>query len=160
MAERVTLPKGVIKLPWTLTEQSPGVTLSDGTPNAEAEVVVYQIPRNMSIACKPGSRFWFMARSTVPADLTRGIVRIYLADSNRATKFKVFEAPFSAVNAGASGAPPHPEASDREKRALLPSGFARGSDEYLIITYEDLAGETLDDAEIRMILEGVQFIKI
>jgi len=160
MAEKVAYPKGIVKIPWTLTHRSAGVTLSDGTANAEATVVEYQVPRNMAIAVRPGDRFWFMARSTVPGDLTNGIVRIYIADANKATKYKVFEAPFEAVNAGASGAPPHPEASDRERRALIPIGFSRGADEFILITYEDFAGQTLDDAEIRLILEGVQILQV
>jgi len=164
MAEKVTLPRGVINLPFSLTERSTGVTLSDGTANAEAEVVEYQVPRNMSVAFKPGARFLFYARDTADAELLDGIVRIKLADANKTTKFTVFEAPIGAVNAGATGGKVsttfHDAVSDRERRALLHSGFARGSDEFLLITYEDFEGKTLDDAEIAFVLEGIQFIKI
>ena len=158
----VRVPKGVIKLPWSLTEYSTGVSLSDGVANAEAEVVEFQVPRNMSVAVKPGSRFAFYARDTLDAEIFDGIVRIKLADANKTTKFTVFEAPIGAVGCGASGgkAAGMIEFADREKRALIPSGFSRGSDEFLLITYEDKEGKVLDDDEIALIIEGVQFIKI
>jgi len=158
----VVVPKGFVKIPWTLTEYSTGVSLSDGTPNAEAEVVEYQVPRNMSIAVRKGDRFAFYARDTADAELFVGIVRIKLADANKTTVFTVAEFHIGAVGAGASGgkAAGMPEFADREKMAKIPVGFSRSSDEFLLITYEDKEGKTLDDAEIALILEGVQFLKL
>lgn len=158
----VRVPRGVMKLPWTLTEYSTGVSLADGVANQEAEVVTFQVPRNMSVALKAGSRFAFYGRDTADAELYDGVVRIKLADANKTTKFTVFEAPISAVSAGATGGKQAglPEFADLEKQAKLPAGFSRGSDEFLLITYEDREGKVLDDVEIALIMEGVQFIKI
>ncbi|NVM23520.1 MAG: hypothetical protein HWN68_17275 [Desulfobacterales bacterium] len=158
----VRVPKGIIKLPWSLTEYSTGVSLSDGVANTETEVVEFQVPRNMSVAVKAGARFAFYARDTADAELFDGIVRIVLADANKTSKFKVYEAPIGAVGGGASGgkAAGMVEWADREKMARVPAGFSRGSDEFLLITYEDKEGKVLDDTEIALLLEGVQFVKI
>ncbi|MDI6905669.1 MAG: hypothetical protein QMD13_09355 [Candidatus Bathyarchaeia archaeon] len=158
----VRVPKGVVKLPFTLTEYSTGVSLADGVANSEAEVVTFQIPRNMSVAFPSGSRFAFYARDTANAELFLGTVRVKLADANKTTKFTVAEFPIGAVGCGASGgkAAGLPQFADREKRALIAAGFSRNSDEFLIITYEDKEGKVLDDDEIALILEGVQFIQI
>jgi len=152
----VAIPKGVIKLPWSLTEKTTGITLKDSVANVESEIILYQVPRNMSIAVSQGNRFALYLRTSVPGDITEGTVRVYVADANKATKFKVHESPLKAVMAGSTGGAFNVD--DREKRFLMPQGFSRSSDEFLIVTFEGAA--VADDAQTKLLLEGTQFIKL
>jgi len=152
----IALPKGIVKLPWSLTEKTPGITLKDSVANVETEIIAYQIPRNMSIAVKAGDRVALYLRTSVPADITVGTVRIYVADANKATKFKVWEGPIKALMAGSSGGTFNVD--DREKMAFFPMGFSRSADEFILITFE--GADVADDAQTKLLLEGTQFIKI
>jgi len=150
--QSVRVPRGIVKLPFSLTEDTTGITLSDSVANVETEIIAYQIPRNMSVAFKPGDRFYLRLRTSVPATITSGTVRMYVADANKATKFKVLEAPVTAVYANDGNI------SDREQMYFLAAGFARGPDEYIIITFE--GSDVADDAQTELLLEGTQFIKV
>lgn len=148
----IQLPKGLVKLPWVLTEKTTGIVLRDGTANVETEIVLYQIPRNMGVGVKAGNRFYLRLRTAVPATITAGMVRMYVADANKATKFKVLEAPPSALNANDG------QTWNREAMHFIQQAFSRESDEYLVITYEGASVVEADNTEI--ILEGTQVIKI
>ena len=152
----IAVPKGIVKLPFTLTEKTPGITLTDSVTDVESEIVSYAVPRNMSVSFKPGSRFALNLETSVPATIVAGTVRMYVADANKTTKFKVLEAPITALNP--NDGTNYWLVSDREKMYKLAQGFARGSDELLIITFEGT--DVVDDAQTELILEGVQFIKI
>ena len=152
----IALPKGIVKLPFTLTEETPGITLTDSVTLVESEIVEYQIPRNMSVAFKPGSRFALRLQTAAEAEITAGTVRVYVSDANKATKFKVLEAPITALNPNDGTS--YWLVSDRDKMHRLAQGFSRGADELLIITFEGT--DVADDANTLLILEGVQFIKI
>ena len=152
----IRLPKGIVKLPWSLTEKTTGATLTDSVDNIESEVVSYQIPRNMSIAVGPGNRFALYLRTSVPADITVGTIRVYVADANKATKFKVCEGPLKAFMAGSSAG--NFNVDNREMRWLFPQGFSRSADQFILITFE--GADVADDAQTKLLLEGTQFIKI
>lgn len=152
----IALPRGIVKLPFTLTEETPGITLTDSVTDVESEIVEYQIPRNMSVAFKPGSRFALRLQTSVPAEITAGTVRMYLQDANKTTKFKVLEQPITALNP--NDGTNYWLVSNRDLMHRLAQGFSRGSDELLIITFEGT--DIADDAHTLLILEGVQFIKI
>jgi len=152
----VTVPRGVMKLPWSLSEKTTGITLKDSVANVESEIVTYQVPRNMSVAVSAGDRFALYLRTAAPADITEGTVRVYVADANKATKFKVHESPLKAVMAGSTGGSFNVD--DREKRFLFKQGFSRVSDEFLIITFE--GASVADDVQTKLLLEGTQFIKL
>lgn len=152
----IAVPKGIVKLPFTLTEQTPGITLTDSTTLVETEIVEYAVPRNMSVSFKPGSRFAIRLQTDAEAEITDGTVRMYVADANKTTKFKVLEAPITALNP--NDGTTYWLVSNRELMYKLAQGFARGSDELLIITFEGT--DVADDANTKLILEGVQFIKL
>jgi len=152
----VTTPKGVYQLPLMLNEKSSGITLIDSVANVESEIVRYQVPKKVAIAVRAGDRFALYLRTSVPADITVGTVRMYLMDAQKATRFKVLEAPIKAFMAGSSGGTFGVD--DREKRFLMPAGFSRETDEWLIITFE--GADVSDDAQTKFILEGTQFLQI
>ena len=152
----VRLPKGIVKLPWSLTEKTPGITLTDSVSGIESEIVANQVPRNMSVAVSPGNRFALRLQTSVPAEITDGTVRIYVADANKTTKFKIAEGPITAFNP--NDGTNYWLISDRDKRYLMAQGFGRGSDEFIIITFEGT--DVVDDAQTLLLLEGTQFIKI
>ena len=152
----IRVPKGIVKLPWSLTELTTGITLTDSVADIESEIVSYQIPRNMSVAFKKGDRIALYCRTAVPADITAGTIRIYIADANKATKFKVWEGPLKALMCGSSSEVFNVD--DNEKRALLPAGFSRAEDEFILITFT--GSDVVDDAHIALLMEGTQFIKV
>lgn len=159
----VALPKGVVKLPWSLTRDSTGITLTDSVANVETEIVAFQIPRNMSVAVSPGNRLFVDLATAAEATIEKGTVRVYVADANKATKFKIVEVPIKALNAGATGTRTDPlislgDPSDREKMHKLSSGFSRNSDEFILVTFQGADVAEADDTIL--ILDGLQFIKI
>lgn len=152
----VRVPKGVVKLPFTLTELTTGITLTDSVTAVESEIIAYQIPRNMSVAIKKGSRLALRLKTAADAEIVAGTVRAYVADANKATRFKVLEAPITALNP--NDGTTYWLISNRDLAYLIKQGFARGSDEFLLFTFEGT--DVADDAKTNLILEGVQFIKI
>ena len=152
----VRLPKGIVKLPWSLTEETPGITLTDSTTLVESEIVAYQVPRNMSVAVSPGNRFAIRLKTAAEAEITAGTIRVYVADANKTTKFKICEGPITVFNP--NDGTTYWLVSDRDKRYLMAQGFGRGSDEFIIITFEGT--DVADDLQTNLLLEGKQFIKI
>ena len=152
----VQVPKGVVKLPLILNEKSSGVTLLDSTANVESEIVRFQVPKKVSIGVRDGDRFAIYLRTSAPADITAGTLRMYVMDANKATRFKVLEGPIKAFMAGSSAGTFNVD--DREKRFLMPGGFSRETDEWLIITFE--GASVADDVQTKLILEGVQFLQL
>jgi len=159
----VEIPKGIVRIPWALTRESAGVTLSDSVANTESEILSWQCPRNMSVAVKAGDRLWIELATAGLATIVKGTVRGYIADANKVIKAKFLEHPINALNAGASGTRtaslvPTGDPSDREKMFRLPSGFAREADEFILFTFE--GADVSAAAELLIILEGTQFVKV
>jgi len=152
----VQVPKGVVRLPWSLSEVSTGVTLTVSVANVESEIVTWQCPKKMAVAVRQGDRFALYLRTAVPADIVAGTVRVYLADANKATKFKVDEGPIKKFMAGSTGGTF--AIDDREKRYLMPAGFSREADEFLIITFT--GADVAATAQTKLLLEGVQYLQV
>lgn len=151
----VQVPHGLMKLPFSLTEKPPTV-LKDSIANVESEIILWQCPKKMSVAFPAGSRLALYLRTSVPADITAGTVRAYITDANKAMKAKVLEAPIGALMAGSTGGAFN--IADREKRYLLPQGFSRETDEYIIFTFE--GANVADDAQTMLLMEGTQFLQV
>lgn len=146
----VQVPSGVVKLAWSLTEKTPNIELSAGVADVETEVVGFQIPRNCSIAVKKGDKLYIYLASVTPTEIAEdSIIRVYLADANKTTKFKVLEARYGELK-NLTGY--------EEQIFRFRQGFARGEDEFILITADaDLA---IDSAQTLLRLQGTQFIKI
>lgn len=147
---KVAVPSGVVKLSFSLTEKTPNISLSDGVANVESEVVAYQVPRNMSIAVKKGDKLYTYFASSVPTEIAEdSIIRVYLADANKTTKFKVLEARYGELK-NLTGY--------EEQIYRFLQGFARGMDEFILITADaDLA---IASAQTKLRLQATQFVKI
>jgi len=152
----IQVPKGIVKLPFILNEKTSGVTLIDSVANVESEIVRFQVPKKVGIAVRAGDRFAIYLRTSVPADITAGTLRMYVMDANKATRFKVLEGPLKAFMGGSSAG--SFTVDDRTKQFYMPAGFSRETDEWLIITFE--GADVADDAQTRLILEGVQFMQL
>jgi len=152
----VEIPKGIVKLPWSLTRETTGVSLYDSVADTWSPILEYQVPRNTSIAVKTGDRFALYLRTAVPADITAGMVRLIIADANKMVRYTVLEAPLKALMAGSSGGTFNVD--DREKMFFMPAGFSREADEWIIIEFK--GADVADDAQTQVLLEGTQFIKV
>jgi len=150
----IKIPRGIAKLPLTLTEAD--FVKKDSVANVESEIATYQVPKRMSIAFRQGDRLAIYLATSAAAVITKGKIRIYVADANKATKFKVLETDVLALNP--NDGTNYWLVSDREKMFKLPAGYSRTSDEYIIITFE--GADVADDAQTRILMEGVQFLQI
>ena len=146
----VQLPSGVVKLGWSLTEKTPNIEVGEGVANVESEVVAYQVPRNCSVAVKKGDKFYIYLASVTPTEIADdSIIRVYLADANKTTKFKVLEARYGELK-NLTGY--------EEQIFRFRQGFARGEDEFILVTADaDLA---IASANTLLRVQGTQFVKI
>lgn len=151
------MPKGIVKLPFSLTEDTTGIVITANVADVECEIVAYQVPRNMAVAFKRGDRIAIYLKTVTPTDIIAGTIRIYIADANRATKFKVWEGPIKAIMGGSNSTDGF-TVDDREKMAFLPAGFSRGEDEFILITFE--GSDILVTTTANLLMEGTQFIKV
>jgi len=147
----IQIPKGVIKLPWMLTENDANLTKKDTIANAETEHWDYKVPRKRAIAVREGDRFYLYIATSAAAQITAGVVRLYITDASKtARKHLVYEASPDELDAGGT-----PE--DREKWARFTMGFSLKEDEHLICTVE--ATSAADDAQLKVRISGVQFLE-
>jgi len=144
--------KGVLKLPFTLTLGSPGVTKTANTANVWGEIIDYQVPKGMAVAFRQGDRLYLYLATSVPAQVL-GTVRLFVRDPNKVTRIQVAEADLASLDAGGT-----PE--DLTKQWKLRAGFSRAPDQHL--TFELLSASVWDPTQAtnKLELTGLQVVQL
>ena len=119
--------KGVLKLPFTLTLDSLGVTKTANTADVESEIIDYQVPKSMAVAFRPGDTLYLFLSTAVPAQITDGTLKVKIADANKVVKLELVIADLASLDAGGT-----PE--DRTKQYVLKAGFSRAEDQHVIFS--------------------------
>jgi len=140
-----------IEAPFTLTEVSKGVTLTDSVADLESAVVTYVVPKGMAVAFREGDKFTLVLADGTGAALPDDtIIRVYIADpTGQVYKVVVVEAKLGEVKK-LTGA--------LEEIYRLPAGFSRSADEQIIITALGKTAAAKANTKLRM--TGVQVVRI
>lgn len=144
----VEVPKGTLQLPLTINESHSSVTLALSVANVESDIVTIRIPRKSAYAFRPGDHLYLTLATATPTSITSGTIKVYIADANKVTKIAVIDStPISAFA----------ELTDETKKFRFKSGFARGEDEYIIVTFKGAA--VAATAQTKLMLTGMQVIE-
>jgi len=147
----ISVPKGVVKLPWYIKEDSENVTLKDATANVLSEIVDYKVPRDVSIAVRAGDIFFLDLQTAAGTDIDVGTVQLVITDANKIAEYVLFEVEPGMLDAGGT-------IEDREKQFKMPAGFARHADQHILIKVKAALAASKD--KTKLLLTGVQFVKI
>jgi hypothetical protein len=145
--------QGILKLPFTLTLTSTGVTTSDSVADVESDIVDYEIPKGMAVAFRAGDTLYLVVADATNTQITSGTARLYIADANKVAKIQVGEAPLSVLDAGGT-----PE--DLTKQYKLKQGFSRESAQHLLISVESATAVDISQTVNDLQLTGLQIVQV
>lgn len=144
----IQVPKGVVRLPLTINEAHPAVTLAGSVANVESEIATIRIPRKAAFSIREGDQLYLLLKVAAGTTIVAGSVKVYLADANKQSKWTVVDG--TPVTAFAT-------LDDETKKFRFKAGFARGEDEYLIIAFK--GADVVDSTKTAILLTGVQFLE-
>jgi len=141
----VVVPKGVVSVPFTLTDVDPNITLSDTTTaDVWEEFAKYKCPKKSSVAFRKGDKFYVYIADGTGAQITTGLIRVVIKDPNEKTEFEVI-------------APTDPDAldtlNDERLSYKLKAGFFRTEDQILSLQHKGTTA--IAKANTKIALEGV-----
>jgi len=134
--------------PFTITNNTPSVNLSDSTADVETEVFSYQIPLGMNMgfrAEKWEDFFFFTLKTSAPASITSGTVRIKKADPTK-TSFEEIWSGDASIFQG--------NIYDRNTRPRFSADVLLKQSQHLIVTFE--GSDVVDDANSSYEFHGVK----
>jgi len=145
----IAIPTGVLKVPLTISETHPAVTLAGSVADVESDVLTIRVSRKCAWSIREGDQLYLLLKTAAAATITAGYVKVVIADANKVMKIAVVDwtpiANFATID-------------DQTKMFRFAAGFSRAEDEYIIIVYK--GADVADSTKTALKLTGISFTEL